>query len=167
MHQPYDFFSVIPDVIQRAAVSPLGIGALLAIILGLLGWVFFKTGPLWAKFVVWLVFFAGAVAFFAVSVATAAGIGVSSALPVSGTVVDSVSNDPVRLAQVSIVGRPETTLTDSNGNFSLEIVQLGKATADFRLRVTKQGCVSYDLQFSRQCPPDSCPPLVVPLSCQR
>jgi|ERR1700733_7011584 len=153
MHPSNEFFSVIPEAIKQASGSPLGILALLAIILGLLGWFFFQRGPIWAKFTVWILLFAGAVMFFAVSVATAASIGAKGFLTVSGTVVDSTSNDALKLAQVSIVGTPENAVSDDNGYFSLEIARAGNAQIDLRLRVSKEGYQPYDSTITAPCPP--------------
>ncbi len=158
MPQPNEFFEHIPEVIKQASQSKLGIAALLAIIVGCLAWGFFRKAPIRIRIAIWLLIFGGTVAFYAESVEKAVEIGVDKSVIVSGTVVESPSNDPIKLAQISLVGRPETAVSDDNGNFMLKIVGEGKGQLDLRLRVRHDNYEPYDSQISAPGPA-----LLVPL----
>src|SRR5215472_7960789 len=49
------------------------------------------------------------------------GDAVKQPLVVAGRVVDEVSNDPIGQAAVTIAGRPESYITEDNGNFRIEL----------------------------------------------
>lgn len=158
MPQPDEFFEHIPEVIKQASQSKLGIAALLAIIVGSLAWGFFRKATIRTRIAIWVLIFGGTVAFYAESVSKAVEIGVDNSLIVSGTVVDSPSNDPIKLAQISLVGRSESAVSDDNGNFLLKLVGPGKGQVDLELRVTSDGYQAYDSHITAPSQP-----LLVPL----
>lgn len=79
---------------------------------------------------------------------TGNGVGANNSVVVSGTVVEWPSNDPVKRAQISLVKRPETAVSDDNGNFVLKIVGADNAPADVRLKVTRDGYTPYESQIT-------------------
>lgn len=139
--QQTEFLKALPAVIGQASQSTLGFLSLLSVILGLLAWVFFKDASIKVRSAIWAAIFGGAIAFYAASVGSAIQIGVKAAVvvPISGTVVDSKSNDPIGLAQITVAGRSENTTSDDNGTFNLQLVGTGNGQVEVRLRVTRQG----------------------------
>jgi hypothetical protein len=155
MEKLSEFFKALPDIIKNASQSPLGIIALLAIILGLLAWGFFREAPLRARLAIWLLILLGTTGFFVATVNASHSMSDSptvsattNTLAVTGTTVDAISNDSIKQAQITLVGRPESAVSDDNGNFRLELRTHGEAQADLRLRVTKVGYEPYDSQIT-------------------
>lgn len=155
MEKLSELIKALPDIIKNASQSPLGIIALLAIILGLLAWGFFREAPLRARLAIWLVISFGTTGFFVATLNTSPGMSHSptvrptaNMLTVTGTTVDAISNDAIKQAQITLVGRHESSVSDDNGNFRLELRTRGEAQTDLELRVTKAGYESYDSQIT-------------------
>lgn len=72
IQQPPEQISLWPEIIKAAAQSPLGIIALLSLILGSLATAFFRTAPVWARMTIFLVLVVVAVAAGSASLHSAA-----------------------------------------------------------------------------------------------
>jgi len=146
-----ELFKALPDIIKNASQNPLGILALLAIIIGGLAWGFFREAPVRVRLAAWSLILVGTISFF---IATAnASHGTKSlpakqaptdALSVAGTTIDAVSKEAVPHAQISLVSRDEKTDSDNNGNFVLELSGQVGTQSDVLLRVSKVGYDTYD-----------------------
>lgn len=122
---------------------------------GSLGLGLFSEAPLRARLAIWLLILAGTTGFVVANVNASHGMSDSPTVPattdtltVTGTTVDAISNDSIKQAQITLVGRPESAVSDDNGNFRLELRTHGEAQADLRLRVTKVGYEPYDSQIT-------------------
>lgn len=60
-------------------------------------------------------------------------------LVIAGTVVDYADRSGIGGAEISIVGRTETCVTEDNGNFRLTLVSNGEPLDQVRLRAQKVG----------------------------
>jgi hypothetical protein len=58
---------------------------------------------------------------------------------IAGTVLDESTGEPIRGAVVSVVGRQETCITQSNGNFRLELASTPPLPKFVRLHVERSG----------------------------
>lgn len=145
----------LPDIIKNASQSPLGIIALLAVILGILAWAFFRKESLGVRLSIWAIILLGAILFCVATVKASNHIGelegkqpATDRLLVTGTTVDAVSNDAIARAQITLVGRSESAVSDDNGNFTIEILGNGEPQINLRLRVSKDGYAPYDVQIT-------------------
>jgi len=64
-------------------------------------------------------------------------------LYVAGTVVDIQTNQPVPQAQITVAGRPESYVSEDNGNFRLDFTPKS-SIGHVRIRVAKKGYRTYD-----------------------
>jgi hypothetical protein len=85
----------------------------------------------------------------------------TNASVVAGRVIDSASGAGISHASVSLAGRPESNLTDDNGNFRIRIGAPIPA-GELRLQVKKRGCTLLD-----QLVQASVENLVLQLSCAK
>jgi hypothetical protein len=145
----------LPDIIKNASQSPLGIIALLAIILGILAWAFFRKESLRVRLAIWAIILLGAILFGVATVKASNRVSelegkrtTTNNLMVTGTTVDAISNDAIGRAQITLVGRSESAVSDDNGNFTLEISGNGEPQISLRLRVSKDGYTPYDVQIT-------------------
>jgi hypothetical protein len=150
-----ELFKALPDIIKNASQSRLGILALLAIIVGCLAWGFFREAPVKVRLATWSLILVGTISFFIATTDASRGTksspaiqATTNALSIAGTTVDAASNETVRQAQISLVGRPETAVSDNSGNFRLELSGRVGAQADVRLKVSKVGYDPYESQVT-------------------
>jgi hypothetical protein len=63
---------------------------------------------------------------------------------IAGTIVEASTGASIRGASINVVGGPEISISESNGNFRLKL-NSGAATPDFvRLHIEKPGYFAYD-----------------------
>jgi hypothetical protein len=159
----------IPEIIKQASSSPLGIFALMIVVVGLLAYVFFKRAPIRIRVAMFSSILLGVV-LYGVAITHAAQPGISSGRPdedklrpstlgLSGVVVDAGDNSGIALAELSVSSGDERAITDSNGTFHLEI-RAGETP--IHLRVTKKG---YDTLQWQVTPPLT--GMTIPLSKSR
>jgi hypothetical protein len=67
-----------------------------------------------------------------------------TSLTIAGTVVDASTNRAIGQARISIVGRAETSVTEDNGNFRIELHSALPKDGSVRLHVVKDGYVPSD-----------------------
>ena len=67
-----------------------------------------------------------------------------STFTIAGTVVDEASNVGIGQALVTIVGRPETYVTEDGGNFRISLKSPPPADGNVRLQVNKSGYLPWD-----------------------
>jgi hypothetical protein len=72
------------------------------------------------------------------------GDAVKQPLVVAGRVVDEVSNDPIGQAAVTIAGRPESYITEDNGNFRIELDRSAAISHRVRIQVSKNSYAIWD-----------------------
>lgn len=70
------------------------------------------------------------------------------AMRISGTVVDSESNEGIGQARMILSGRAEAYLTEDNGNFKIEITAKEEDATLLRVRVSRAGYKVYDESVS-------------------
>jgi hypothetical protein len=125
-----DAVKMAPDIIKAASASPLGILALLVLVLGFLAYVYFKSAPLSIRIGIFAALLLGA-SLYAVAITNAAqkkgADGPTSqtvpngVIAIDGTVADTVKGDSIALAAVTTALSASPAITDSNGVFHLKI----------------------------------------------
>jgi hypothetical protein len=65
-------------------------------------------------------------------------------LTIAGTVVEESTNRDIGQARISIVGRPETSVTEDNGNFRIKLTSDVPKDGLVRLHVLKDGYLPSD-----------------------
>jgi hypothetical protein len=143
-----------PQIIGEASKSPLGVLALLALIIGGLGYFFFRKEAWGIRIIIFLVIFFGAFSYGVAvmrieSVATHATRNPDPCVPtqgfsvIAGTIVDAGSGDGIAGADITLVGRNERAVSQSSGNFVLVLPENAKPS-DFILRISKLGYDTID-----------------------
>lgn len=148
---PSSVAKTVPDILKEASKSPLGIFALMVLLLGGLAYVFFRRANPRIKIIIFMVLFAGAVAYGVAVVNVPRSVdspAPENSLVLAGTIVDSSSDAAVPQAEVSLVGRSEMTLSDDHGNFKITLQRLGVSAPELRLRVSKDGFKALDYQVT-------------------
>jgi hypothetical protein len=148
-----DVAKSVPDIIKAASASPLGIFALIILIVGALAYVYFRSAPIKVRIGIFAAFFLGAV-LYGVAITKAAGSdsptkadSQSSAsnltLSIDGMVADSGTGKSIELATVTTVLSPSPVITDSNGIFHVK-VKLPAPGESVILHVSKDGYQALD-----------------------
>lgn len=137
----------IPDIIKEASQSQLGILALLIIVLFGLAIYFFRTAPMKLRAVIFLVFFAGVVAYGWEINRAASKPG---SMHYTGRVLDKVTAAPIHEATVAVsLGSNHFPpyRSDSDGNFSFWL-ERKKASDDASVRIEHASYSEYDRTVS-------------------
>jgi hypothetical protein len=148
-----DAVKTVPDIIKAASSSPLGILALIIVILGVLAYVYFKDAPVNTRVAIFAGLLLGAVLYaVAISKAVQANspgavapqpsqpIGITS---VDGIVADADGGKSINLATITTVLSTSPAITDTNGIFHLKI-KTPDAGDSVVLHVSKEGYESLD-----------------------
>jgi len=155
---PTDGLKEVPKIIAAAAKSPLGVLALIILVLAVLAVIFFKTANDNVRVSIFVLMFFGFGLFgWAMINANSAksdtnildhpSSSVTRSLTLAGTVVDSQSNGSISGAEVTIVGHEDRGVSDSTGNFRFEVHGLITDIATpVDMRVTKDGYQTLDWQ---------------------
>jgi hypothetical protein len=115
----------VPDIIAQASKSTLGILALIVLGLAVLAWTFFKKAKENVRIGIFVLLFAGTVLYTWAIIGSTSTAGIkastNSATPIviAGVILDDASGNAIPRAEVSIVGRPERTLSDDTGRFQI------------------------------------------------
>jgi len=154
---PYDeAVKTVPEIIKQASSSPLGILALMLIILGILAYVFLKNAPVSVRVPIFIAMLAGVV-LYGVAI-TRAHSGPSDGVPpgetqmtVDGTVVDAGDNSPIPQAEIRATGSAAPVASNSDGSFH---IQISSALSGHlvNLRVSKDGYAPITWQITPPVP---------------
>jgi hypothetical protein len=146
---PADAVKTIPDIIKAASTSPLGILALIIVVLGILAYVYFKDAPVSVRSGIFAALLLGAILY---------GVAISkvprkedpdrgdlrpSVTSIDGMIADADNGKSISRATVTTVLSTSPAITDSNGIFHLNI-KTPKAGESLVLHVSKDGYESLD-----------------------
>jgi hypothetical protein len=142
----------VPDIIKAASSSPLGILALLVLVLGALAYAFFKNASMKIRVGIFSALLLGA-ALYTAAILRAALPGKSEdprqleipapLISIDGVIADTNSGASIALATITTALSPSPAITDSNGIFHLEIKSSDAGDA-IVLHVSKDGYESLD-----------------------
>jgi hypothetical protein len=117
----------LPAIIREASKTPLGILALMLLIVGGIGYVFFKNDSTKARAAVFLICFLGVLGYAIAVTRTTAAI-----YRIAGQVVDSSTGNPIEAATVKLEWGPpiQQEDTDSEGYYNFVVRQESDAIPD-------------------------------------
>jgi hypothetical protein len=147
-----DAAKTIPEIIKTASASPLGILALLIVVLGILAYVYFKNAPIKVRVGIFIALLIGA-SLYAVAITNASQEKrpidpipqptTNLTTEIGGMVADGANGNSLSLVTVTATLSPSPAVTDSNGVFHLKI-KTPDPGEPVVLHVTKPGYESLD-----------------------